>query len=300
MENRGSKDLSVTAHKETGTLPSFDLKKPKQQTSPIIYASPHSGHFYPDTFIQGSKLTPIDLRKSEDAFVDELYESCVENGSPLLVANYPRSYVDLNREPYELDPTMFRGNLPSYVNVDSPRVIAGLGTIAKIVAKGMDIYRNKLDFAQIHERINEIYHPYHNALKQLIEHTKDQFGFCIVIDCHSMPSSEPPLSGTKPKTIDNDVVLGDRFGTSCDSWITNTVEASLKRQGLKIVRNRPYAGGFTTQHYGFPRKDVHVLQIELNRRLYMNEETIERNQNFSKTQSILSQTIRELADLKRK
>lgn len=252
---------------------SFTVLAPKEQTAPVIYASPHSGCYYPRDFIESSKLDSTALRRSEDAFVDEIYKNCTEFGSPLIKALYPRAYVDVNREPYELDPSMFDSPLPSFVNSESPRALVGLGTVAKIVTSGAEIYRQKLSFSEINERIKRIYHPYHAALRRLIEETHERFGTCLLIDCHSMPSGSPTPDG-ELQMIDTDIVLGDRFGTSCDSRVSDQAQKIIEQKGFSVRRNRPYAGGFTTQHYGEPSRNVHVLQIELNRALYMNEDDV--------------------------
>lgn len=271
----------------------FGVLHPLKQTAPVVFASPHSGDFYPDSFIQSSKLTPLDLRRSEDAFVDALYGDVPQFGAPFLKAHFPRAFVDLNREPYELDSTMFDGPLPSYVNIESPRAAAGLGTIARIVSCGAEIYTHKLSFKDIRDRIDTYYHPYHGALRQLIEDTRGQFGGCLLIDCHSMPSAFDP----DPKMNNIDVVLGDRFGTSCATWITDLAQHLLEQEGLIVKRNRPYAGGFTTRHYGAPLEGVHTLQIELNRGLYMDEKRIEPRSNFADVKALLNRFVVKLCQI---
>ncbi len=268
--------------------------KPAKQTAPVLYASPHSGNQYPVDFVANANLDPLSLRRSEDAFVHELYDSCIQYGSPLLHANFPRAYVDANREPYELDPDMFSGPLPSYVNVDSLRAQAGLGTIARIVTNGADIYREKLSFTEVHQRIDGLYHPYHATLRHLIETTRTQFGACLLIDCHSMPSR---VEATSAKGRIPDIILGDRFGTSCAEWVSDFAQVILEEQGFSVMRNRPYAGGFTTDHYGNPTQRVHALQIELNRALYMDEETITRLNAFNDIKSRLEGFIQRLNTL---
>lgn len=272
----------------------FTVLNPVTQTASVLYASPHSGNQYPVDFVENANLDPLSLRRSEDAFVHELYDSCVKYGSPLLHANFPRAYVDANREPYELDPEMFCDPLPSYVNVDSLRAQAGLGTIARIVTNGADIYREKLTFSDAHHRIDSLYHPYHATLKQLIETTRNQFGACLLIDCHSMPSRIEPKSA---KGRIPDIILGDRFGTSCAEWVSDVAHAVLESQGFSVLRNRPYAGGFTTDHYGNPAQRVHTLQIELNRALYMDEETITRRSEFEEIKAKLEGFIQRLSTL---
>lgn len=250
--------------------PVCEVLEPARQTIPAVFASPHSGDRYPDEFIAASKLDPQMLRRSEDSFVDQIYGAAPELGAPLLRAFFPRAYIDPNREPFELDPEMFEDELPSYVNAASPRVAGGLGTIARVVANGEEIYKRKLRFAEAAERINALYRPYHRTLQGLIERTREQFGYCLLIDCHSMPSIGGPMdrdAGLKRV----DMVLGDCFGASCAPEVTQTVERALSDLGYRVTRNMPYSGGFTTVHYGQPAARVHALQIEINRELYMDE-----------------------------
>jgi N-formylglutamate amidohydrolase len=259
----------------TGSVTPFSILRPESHKAPVVFASPHSGNHYPKDFIDAAILDPVKLRRSEDAFVDELYESVIRFGAPLLKAHFPRAYVDPNREPFELDPKMFKGILPAYVNSSSARAAAGLGTIAKVVTNGANIYAHKLDFEEVRTRIEALYHPYHAALRQLIDETRTHFGACLLIDCHSMPSIGGPMDCDQGDSR-TDIILGDRFSSSCASWITDIAQTSLEQEGFVVKRNRPYAGGFTTLHYGQPSMRVHTLQIELNRVLYMNEEDITR------------------------
>ena len=242
---------------------------------PVVLASPHSGRAYPDDFFSISRLDPISLRKSEDCFVDEIFTPAAALGAPMIKALFPRAYVDVNREPFELDPDMFADPLPDYVNTGSPRVAAGLGTVARIVSHGKSIYRRKLRFSEALSRIDRHYRPYHATLSDLIHDTKDRFGHCILIDCHSMPSSNPmPARGSARGRID--FVLGDAYGQACSPAIIDLAEACLQARGFNVVRNFPYAGGYTTRHYGQPGAGIHALQIEINRDLYMDEAALTR------------------------
>jgi N-formylglutamate amidohydrolase len=252
----------------------FEVVEPKRRLIPLVFASPHSGRDYSREFINLSSLDALSLRRSEDSFVDEIFEGAQSCGAPLLRALFPRAFVDPNREPFELDPTMFEDDLPAFVNTSSPRVAAGLGTIARVVGNGTEIYSGKLRYAEALDRINACYKPYHAALRQLIDETHAQFGFCILVDCHSMPTLGCKASGITAAPI-VDFVLGDCFGIACMPALTDVVERTLNGFGYRTRRNNPYAGGFTTRHYGRPRKGVHALQIEISRTLYMNEETIE-------------------------
>ena len=250
-----------------------EVSAPDVQTVPLIFASPHSGHTYPEAFIAASRLDPVTLRRSEDAFVDEIYAAAPNHGAPLLRALFPRAFVDPNRESYELDPAMFADPLPDYVNTKSPRVAAGLGTIARVVTSGEEIYRNKLRFLDARRRIDANYRPYHAALRRLLDDTRRRFGACLLIDCHSMPSVGGPMDADAGSTR-VDFILGDRHGTSCAPAVTDFAEQAIESLGYVVTRNDPYAGGFTTRHYGRPREAVHALQIEINRSLYMDERTI--------------------------
>ena len=250
--------------------PPCETLEPAQQSMAAVFASPHSGNNYPPDFIAASRLDPLTLRKSEDSFIDQLYGTAPEHGAPLLRALFPRAYIDPNREPFELDPEMFQEALPDYVNTQTPRVAGGLGTIARVVANGEEIYKNKLSFTEATQRINRLYYPYHNQLQHLIARTQDRFGYCLLVDCHSMPSIGGPMdqdAGLKRV----DIVLGDCYGTSCAPSITALTEEVLRDLGYRVTRNMPYSGGFTTVHYGQPARGVHALQIEINRAIYMEE-----------------------------
>lgn len=281
-----------------GAAPGEVLKidAPTRQRIPLVFASPHSGRDYPPEFVAASALDAASLRKSEDAFVDDLFAAGPAQGAPLLKALFPRALLDPNREPWELDPAMFDGPLPDYVNTDSPRVAAGLGTIAKVVASGVEIYRAKLPFAEALRRVELLYRPYHEALAGLVAETLQRFGHCILIDCHSMPSMGGPAD-TDQGTPRVDFVLGDCFGNSCARPVIVAAESVLEELGYRVVRNTPYSGGHTTRHYGKPLEGVHALQIEINRRLYMDEATHRRHPAFKRIQGDLGRVVTALAAL---
>ncbi len=269
---------------------------PAAQAIPLVAASPHSGRDYPDDFLAAARLDPLSLRRSEDGFVDQLFAAAPGRGAPLLCALFPRAFVDVNREPYELDPAMFDDALPSYVNTRSPRVVAGLGTIPRVVADGQEIYPGKLRFQEAQRRIQTLYRPYHTALQQLVRATLARFGHCVLIDCHSMPSIGAANGRDKGRRR-VDFVLGDAHGTACAPALIELADAVLSRHGYLVRRNNPYAGGFTTQHYGRPRRRVHALQIEINRALYMDEERIGPNRHFSELIDHLGDLIAALGTL---
>ncbi len=269
----------------------FEMRRPRSRTVPLVLASPHSGAEYPDEFLAASRLDPLTLRRSEDSFVDEIFASAPELGAPLVAARFPRAYLDVNREPWELDPTMFADALPNYVNIRSPRVRMGLGTIARVVASGEEIYARRLRFAEARQRVETLYHPYHQALRKLVLDTEAAFGGCLLIDCHSMPSAASEVGGQGPV----DVVLGDCHGTTCAPEIIEAVRSFLTRRNFSVAMNTPYAGGFTTAHYGNPRRGRHALQIEINRALYMDERRCRRKPELSRLASEMTALIAHLA-----
>jgi N-formylglutamate amidohydrolase len=256
--------------------PPFEILAPVEQALPFIINTPHSGRVYPEAFAAMTRLDRIGLRRSEDSFVDLLFAGAPVRGAPLLKANFPRAYLDVNREPYELDPRMFDGRLPSFANTRSMRVAGGLGSIPRIVGDGQEIYRGRLTVTDAMHRIDTIYRPYHRALRSLLQQTHRRFGEAILFDCHSMPSASLGTE-TTPRP---DIVLGDRYGTSCAAVLIDSVQTALEELGYHVARNRPYAGGFITEHYGQPTSSIHVLQIEINRALYMDEETLEPKPQF--------------------
>ena len=271
----------------------FEILAPAQWLVPAVFNSPHSGRFLPEALVQASRLTPEALRQSEDCFVDELFTSCQNFGAPMLRALTSRAYVDLNREPYEMDARMFLEDLPGYMNPGSSRVASGLGTVPKLVAEGVEIYRGKIHLADALARVEKIYRPYHRTLTALLNEAYNATGFVLLVDCHSMPASA--VANLKPQhhgTVD--VVLGDRFGAACNSEIAGEAEKLLAQAGFEVLRNRPYAGGFITETHGAPRHNRHALQIEINRALYMDEPRMEKSKAFAEVQAAVQSVIEKL------
>jgi N-formylglutamate amidohydrolase len=257
--------------------PPFEIVEPAAWRAPIIFNSPHSGSVYPHEFLNASRIDLPALRRSEDSFMDELIGDLSDRGFPTVRVNFPRSYVDVNREPYELDPRMFNGRLPSFANTRSMRVAGGLGTIPRVVGDGQEIYRERLSVDDALGRIESLYKPYHRALRRLINKAHQAFGTVVVVDCHSMPSIG--VSRDEPRRPD--VVIGDRYGTSCAALLPDMVEETMRALGYSVGRNKPYAGGFITEHYGNPASGLHTIQLELNRAIYMDERRRERGPRFA-------------------
>src|SRR2546421_1076713 len=257
--------------------PPFKIMEPAAWRAPIIFNSPHSGSVYPNEFLNASRIDLTTLRRSEDSFMDELIGVLSRRGLPVVLVNFPRCYVDVNREPYELDPRMFSGRLPSFANTRSMRVAGGLGTIPRVVGDGQEIYRERLSVDDALARIEALYKPYHRALRRLINKAHQAFGTVVLVDCHSMPSIG--VSRDEPRRPD--VVIGDRYGTSCAPLLPDMVEITMSRLGYSVGRNKPYAGGFITEHYGNPASGLHAIQLELNRAIYMDDRRRERGPRFA-------------------
>ena len=274
--------------------PPFEVVEPAALTCPLVFSSPHSGSVYPRRFLDVAKLDANALRRSEDAFVDELFAGVEALGAPLLRARFPRAYLDLNREAYELDPRMFDGRLPSFANTRSVRVAGGLGTIARVVGESQEIYAARLSVTEALARIERLYKPYHACLRALLERAHAQFGVAILVDCHSMPSMPSGALGADKRVV-TDFVVGDRYGTSAAVELVQVLERAMRERGFVVQRNKPYAGGYITEHYGTPPAGIHAIQIEVNRAIYMDETRLERSPRFTQMAADLAAIIGDLA-----
>ena len=274
-------------------VPAFEIIEPACWRAPIIFNSPHSGSVYPAEFLDASRIDLAALRRSEDSFMDDLIADLSDRGYPVVKVHFPRSYVDVNREPYELDPRMFTGRLPSFANTRSMRVAGGLGTIPRVVGDGQEIYRERISVDDALARIEALYKPYHRALRRLINQAHQSFGTVVVVDCHSMPSIG--VSRDEPRRPD--VVIGDRYGTSCAALLPDIVEQTMSGLGYAVGRNKPYAGGFITEHYGNPASGLHAIQLELNRAIYMDERRREKGPRFAQLTADFATLAEALADL---
>jgi len=271
--------------------PAFEVIAAVERRLPIVLNSPHSGCCYPNDFLAASRLDEKAIRRSEDSYVDELIADADAVGCALIKANFPRAWLDVNREPYELDPKMFAGSLPTYANVRSMRVAGGLGTIARIVSESEEIYDRPLNVQEALARIDAVYKPYHRALRQTVLETRAAFGIAVLIDCHSMPSTVRGMH----RRLRPDIVLGDRYGTSCSTELTDFAASLLTGLGYSVSRNKPYAGGFITEHYGQPARGLHAVQIEFNRHLYMDEDTLAKTPRFEQLRADLARLVTALA-----
>lgn len=271
----------------------FEVCEPDFHCVPFVLNSPHSGRYYPKRFMAMSGLDVNTIRRSEDYYVDELFAEAVHIGMPMLKAHFPRAYLDVNREPYELDPRMFSEKLPPYTNRNSMRVAAGLGTIPRIVCEGLNIYKSSICIEEAMMRVEQVYKPYHAELRAVLSRTYKQFGHAVLIDCHSMPASvHLGTEGARP-----DFIIGDRFGTSASQALSEAAVHILQDMGYLVTTNKPYAGGFITEHYGRPSRGLHALQIEINRSLYVDEKTMEKRQAFDGLRDDLTRFMAQLTCL---
>ncbi len=276
-------------------LNAYKLTLPRNRTSCVVFASPHSGQRYSKAFLSSSVLDEREIRSSEDAFVDVLFSAAPRFGSPLLAATEPRAYVDLNRNADELDPALVKGVDKSSIN---PRIGSGLGVIPRVVANGRAIYAGKISRAEAEQRLTSVWQPYHACLQAQLRESHDLFGKSILLDCHSMPH-EAINSISHGASGCPDVVLGDRFGAAAAPEIMAQLETAFSKAGLVVARNAPFAGAFIAQHYGRPSRGQHVVQIEIDRSLYMDEKNIRPNDNFSELRALLTGVIAEVTEMGR-
>lgn len=246
------------------------IKRAEEWKSGIIFASAHSGSIYPDAFIERTDLAIKQLRRNEDAFITNLFSPAPDLGAPLIEANFPRCFVDVNRASNEL---------PSFWQTDgkiiSSRAEIGMGVVPTMLSETINIYSEPLSLTAAKIRIKDLYHPYHDALLGLIDEARSLFGKVLLIDCHSMPGFNSMGSRR------SDIILGDRFGKSCSSEIVMLIEKLFQDLGYSVSRNYPYAGGFVTKHYGKPYESANALQIEINRDLYLNPITMDKKPGFT-------------------
>jgi len=267
----------------------YSLQMPENWSANVIFASPHSGANYPDDLMKQTILSPLAIRSSEDVFVDHLFSAAPRFGAPLLTANYPRAYLDLNRSADELDAAVIEG-APAHKS--NPRIASGLGVVPRVVSNGREIYKGKVPMAEATRRIDTIWHPYHLAVSTLLRKCQANFGSAVLVDCHSMPRDavESVARGRRRP----DIVLGDRFGASASGEITDVLEAAFVSAGLRVARNAPFAGAYTAQKYGKPSQSQHVVQVEIDRSLYVDEKTLRPTESYHSLRSAITFVIGEV------
>lgn len=273
----------------------YQVLHPEQNTSCVVFASPHSGRSYPLAFLEATALDDHAIRSSEDAFVDQLFGCAPAFGASFIEASVPRAFVDLNRSPDELDPALIMGVRSQSHN---PRIASGLGVIPRVVANGRAIYRGKITLADAQKRLDDFWHPYHGMLQGLLDAAHRRHGQAILVDCHSMPH-EAVQSSLFTGIKRPEIVLGDRFGAAAGPGVVDRIEAAFTAQGFVVARNAPFAGAYITQAYGRPSRGQHAVQVEIDRSLYMDERRIQPNANFAAVQAALRRVVAELAGIGR-
>jgi N-formylglutamate amidohydrolase len=271
----------------------YKITRPNQRNTSVVFASPHSGCDYTAAFMDQVDLDATTIRSSEDAFVNQLYAAAPDFGAPLIQAIAPRAFVDLNRGPDELDSALINDLRRKPQN---PRVANGLGVIPRVVANGRHIYHGKITLAQAHHRIAHYWRPYHDQLQTLMDESNRAYGQSILIDCHSMPHEALSNMATQNATHP-DIVLGDRFGSTAAPQIMDQVEQAFVDAGFRVARNAPFAGAYIVQRYGQPQKAQHAIQVEIDRRIYMNEQTLTPNTDFAHIKAVMDGVIAQIAEI---
>lgn len=267
-----------------------EIQYPSEWRAGVIFASPHSGALYPPDLLARSNLSEHQLRRNEDIFIDHLFHSGVDAGAPLLRALFPRVVVDVNRAACEL-PLHWNDLIETAdKNAPTPRAAAGLGVVPTYLSETLAIYRSLPDIADVKQRLTKLYYPYHAALTQLLNSSIARFGRALLVDCHSMPGFAP-MGSRRP-----DIILGDRFGVSCHADTLALFRDLFTQAGYSVGINYPYAGGFTTSHYGNPNEGVEAIQIEVNRDLYVNPVTLSPKSGYVQLTKDLRHITRYIVD----
>ena len=268
----------------------YRLTRPQDWATGVIFGSPHSGHEYPDWFMDTTSLPSLVLRSSEDAFVDDLMAGAPQAGAVTLASRIPRAVVDLNRAADEIDPLIVRGVPRHPLN---QRTLAGLGVIPRVVSQGRPILDSPIERAEAERRIAAYWRPYHRALAALLAEARGRFGQAILIDMHSMPREAlTHLHGPRP-----DIVIGNRHGLSASARVTDAIAGILESQGWRVRRNSPFAGAHIASAYGRPGQNIHVVQVEIDRSLYMDERRIIRSADFEAFRARMDQAVVRLSRL---
>lgn len=248
---------------------------------PLILSIPHSGQIFPEEFFQMTNRTISELRSNEDIFVDELLSPIIEQKVTSIKLNTARAFLDVNRDKIELDENMFDDYPSDSMIYENSRCRSGYGLIHRVTADGKPIYKMPLKFSEVQKRISNVYDVYHNHLNELVLKCVDQFGFCFVIDCHSMPSK---ICSIMQDDSNIDICIGDLFQQSCPTKVSDILYQNFVEKGYAVYKNLPYSGAYTTFHYCRPRQRVYTLQLEINRSLYVDEAALSLNSSFSKIQ----------------
>ncbi len=268
------------------------VHEPETDIAPVVLDSPHSGNIYPTDF--GTIVARADLRRTEDAFVEQLYAEGPAKGAILIEALFPRCYIDANRNAMDLDQNMIAGTWPGELKPGKKTVVMGSGLIWRTGYPDLEMYDRKLSIAEVRNRIDTFHAPYHNALTDALSVSHRRFGRVYHINCHSMPSMSSGKSPEGPGKERPEFVLGDANGTSCSAAFTRRVHDVLAKMGYHVTINDPYNGAELIRAYSNPAAGRHSLQIEIKRQLYMDEQAITKNAGFDKLKTNLSLLLDEV------
>jgi N-formylglutamate amidohydrolase len=258
--------------------------RPIAAPAPVVFDSPHSGRFYPPGWV--TACSRRELRRGEDAYVDALVRDATSSGIPVLLARYPRCYIDLNRNERDLDPTLLAGPWPGPLE-PGEKSLRGLGLIRRHIVPGVAVNARPLEPREVRRRLDAIYHPYHRELDALLESSLERHGVVWLVDWHSMKSVGNSMTPDGPGAARPDAVVGDGDGRSAAPAVTEAVVQALRDVGLDVAINRPYAGGEIVRRCGAPRAGIHCVQVELNRGLYLDEVAVRKTAGFTRLQQQL-------------
>ena len=268
-------------------LSEYNTQEPRY---PMVLSVPHSGRVFPEEFLKNTAVSYDELRSNEDPYMDELVMEASDRGIPMLSLNIGRAFIDVNRDTIEIDPSMFYNYPQEEIIVSNKRSRAGLGLFHRITSSRQNIYNGLLDYNEAQERIKNVYNAYHNRLQKLIEKVVKKFGFCLVLDCHSMPSKICTIMQDNRQI---EYCLGTLFEQSCPSKVFDFFANHLKEK-YNVTMDLPYSGAHISYKYCQPRKNIHTLQLEINRGTHLDEATFEKNSSF---QFISDDTCHAIVDL---
>ena len=266
----------------------FDESAVDQLSYPLVLSMPHSGTIFPEEFFGMTNLCLDELRANEDLFVDELLEPLAKQGIASIKMNIARAFIDVNRDKIELDEKMFYDYPADKIIFENSRCRSGYGLVHRVSSSGKPIYAEPISYNEVQERIKNVYDVYHKRLNMLVAQCVQKFDFCMLLDCHSMPSKICSIMQDDTKI---DICLGDLFAQSCPSYMSDVLRGNLVGKGYAVLKNIPYSGAYTTFNYCQPRKNIWTLQLELNRALYAHEDSLMKNANFERVQKDLCDSV---------
>ena len=261
---------------------------------PLVLALPHSGRLFPQEFFEMTKLSEKELRLNEDLYLDEMFSPLFDKGIMGVIMNISRAFIDVNRDQIELDDQMFEDYPADIMLFENSRCRSGYGLIHRITANAKNIYKAPLSYKEVRARIENVYDVYHKTLASAVAKCHQKFGYCFVLDCHSMPSKICTIMPDSPKI---DICLGDLFLQSCPNDLSQSFASIFTQKGYEVLKNVPYSGAYTTFHYCEPRNKIYTMQLEINRALYANENSLDKIKNYENVQADVCDAILNFAKI---